>query len=204
MSIDRGVSSRSLAFNPVPLLPTGLLCSTRDRARASLEALRSILADLGLELAEEKTRVVDLEERGEGFDFLGFHFRKVESLRRKGRYFCARWPSKRAVGAAKERIRFLTERRLLLLPVGDVVRNLNRFLVGWQTFFCRGNSTEVFDHLDRFVRDRMARFLSRKHGRSGLRYGNMILARSGNLGLHRLVGTVRHGKGECRPAKGWG
>lgn len=170
-----------------------VLCPTGERARVALEALRSILASLGLELAEAKTRLVDLGERGQGFDFLGFHFRKVESFRRKGRYFCARWPSKRAVSAAKERIRFLTDRRLLLLPTGDVVRNLNRFLVGWQTFFCRGNSTRVFDHVDRFVLDRMARFLSKKHGRSGLRYGWMILSRSGYLGLHRLVGTVRYG-----------
>ena len=171
-----------------------ILCPTRERAQAALEALRSILADLGLELAEDKTRLVDLGERGQGFDFLGFHVRKVASFRRKGRSFCARWPSKQAVQAAKSRIRSLTDRRLLLLPVDDVVRNLNRFLVGWQTFFCRGNSTEVFDHVDRFVRDRMARFLSKKHGRSGLRYGYGILARSGNLGLHRLVGTVRNGK----------
>ncbi|MGH2689026.1 MAG: reverse transcriptase domain-containing protein [Actinomycetota bacterium] len=170
-----------------------ILCPTRERALSALEALRSILASLGLELAEEKTRLVDLGERGQGFDFLGFHHRRVESFRRKGRYFCARWPSKQAVRAAKDRIRFLTDRRLLFRPMGEVVRNLNRFLVGWQGFFCRGNSTQVFKHLDYFVLERMARFLSKRHGHSGNGYGLRILYESGYGALHRLVGTVRYG-----------
>jgi hypothetical protein len=40
---------------------------------AALAGLRALLADLGLELAEEKTRLVCLNEDGEGFDFVGFH-----------------------------------------------------------------------------------------------------------------------------------
>ena len=40
-------------------------------------ALRAILAELGLELKEAKTRIVHLREGGEGLDFLGFHHRYV-------------------------------------------------------------------------------------------------------------------------------
>jgi RNA-directed DNA polymerase len=39
-----------------------------------------LLAALGLELAEAKTRLVCLDREGEGFDFLGFHHRMADSF----------------------------------------------------------------------------------------------------------------------------
>ncbi len=47
------------------------------RPRRALAALTAILAELGLELKEAKTRIVHLREGGEGVDFLGFHHRWV-------------------------------------------------------------------------------------------------------------------------------
>jgi RNA-directed DNA polymerase len=82
-----------------------ILCPTKAKAQAALGALRLLLAELQLALAAAKTRLVKLEERGEGFDFLGFHHRLVEAFRRKGRYFCARWPSRKAMRAARGRIK---------------------------------------------------------------------------------------------------
>jgi RNA-directed DNA polymerase len=95
-----------------------VVCATRERAVAALAALRHIVAELGLEMKEAKTRTVNLREHGQGVDFLGYHHRWVESFTRKGRYFCARWPSDRAVRAARTQIRARTDRRLLMLPVG--------------------------------------------------------------------------------------
>ena len=42
--------------------------------------LREELAELQVEINEEKSRIVDLR-RGESFGFLGFDFRRVRSLR---------------------------------------------------------------------------------------------------------------------------
>ena len=70
-----------------------VLCPTRERAGQALAALAEILGGLGLALAPAKTSLVDLREPKAGFDFLGFHHRRVESFTRKGRYFLARWPS---------------------------------------------------------------------------------------------------------------
>jgi RNA-directed DNA polymerase len=170
-----------------------LLCPTKERADAALAALTEILAGLGLALASAKTRVVDLRAPGVGFDFLGFHHRRVESFTRKGKYFCARWPSERAVRAAKQRIRAQTHRRWNLLSVGEVVGRLNRFLCGWRNYFCHGNSTRVFHHLDRFTMERVARFVSDKHGHRGRNYGLRVLIDHDGLGVLRLVGSVRNG-----------
>src|SRR5207244_12203052 len=73
-----------------------VLCGTQAQAEAALAELRALLAELGLELAEAKTRLVCLNEEGEGFDFLGFHHWMV-GLRKPGRRFLARLPSARAM-----------------------------------------------------------------------------------------------------------
>lgn len=49
------------------------MCRTRAEAEAALASLRAILAELGLQLKDAKTRIVHLTEGGEGVDFLGFH-----------------------------------------------------------------------------------------------------------------------------------
>ena len=170
-----------------------ILSPTKERAEQALAVLAGILAELGLSLAPAKTSLVDLREPKAGFTFLGFHHRRVESFTRKGRFFCARWPSERAVRRAKERIRSHTDRRWLLLPVETIVERLNLFLVGWRGYFAYGNSTTVFHDLDEFVTERMARFVTKKHGYHGRNFGLMILRDHDNLGLKRLVGSVRHG-----------
>ncbi|HTT88046.1 MAG TPA: group II intron reverse transcriptase/maturase, partial [Acidimicrobiales bacterium] len=170
-----------------------ILCPTKERAEQALATLAQILAELGLSLAKAKTLLVDLRVPKAGFDFLGFHHRRVESFTHKGRYFCARWPSERAVRRAKERIRSHTDRRWLMRPVGDVVERLNLFLLGWRGYFAFGNSTTVFHDLDEFVAERVARFITKKHRHHGRNYGLRVLIDHEYLGLVRLVGSVRHG-----------
>src|SRR5215218_4428363 len=121
------------------------MCRTRAEAEAALVALRQILAELGLELKDAKTRIVHLEEGGEGVDFLGFHHRWVRARRARHVCFLARWPSPRAMRHARDRIREITDRRWLLRPVEDTVQELNQFLRGWAGYFRYGNSAHHFD-----------------------------------------------------------
>ncbi|MGH9092661.1 MAG: group II intron reverse transcriptase/maturase [Acidimicrobiales bacterium] len=170
-----------------------ILSPTKERAEQALATLAEILAELGLSLALAKTSLVDLREPKAGFVFLGFHHRRVESFTRKGRYFCARWPSERAVRRAKQRIRSETDRRWLMLPVEYVIERLNLFLRGWRGYFAFGNSTTVFHDLDEFVVERLARYITKKHGHHGRNYGLRVVIDHEYLGLVRLVGSVRHG-----------
>ena len=45
--------------------------------------------------------------------------------------FLARWPSRKAMKHARDRIRELTDRRRLLIAVDEIVQDVNRFLRGW-------------------------------------------------------------------------
>ena len=91
------------------------------------------------------------------------------------------------------KIRSHTDRQWLLLPVEDIVERLNLFLRGWRGYFAYGNSTTVFHDLDEFTVERLARFISNKHGHHGRGYGLRVLIDHKYLGLVRLVGSVRHG-----------
>ena len=74
-----------------------VLCPTRRRARRPNDGSGAVLAELGLRLHPDKTRIVCLARGEEGFDFLGFHHRKVESWKWRGRWYLHRWPSDRAM-----------------------------------------------------------------------------------------------------------
>ena len=104
--------------------------------------------------------------------------------------FLARWPSKRAVQHARDRIRFLTMRARLVAPVEQVVGELNLFLRGWAGFFRFGNSAWVFDEIRSYAVMRVALFTAKqhKHGRS---WGFAQVYRSSDsLGLVSLNGIV--------------
>jgi group II intron reverse transcriptase/maturase len=171
-----------------------ILCRTRAQAEAAMVQLRALLAELRLELAEDKTRIVCVNEEGRGFDFLGFHHRMVQSFSKPGFRFLARWPSARAMQAARQKISELTDRRLLLLPLEDVVANLNRFLAGWAGYFRRGNSTTQFHKLDLYTAERLARWIGKRHkARRPLHYGFWRLRQERYFGLRPLVGRVHYG-----------
>ena len=109
------------------------MCRTRQEAERALAALTAILAELGLELKPAKTRIVHLREGGEGVDFLGFHHQWVRGNTPRSRHLCflARWPSRQATQRARDRIREITDRSRLLVPVETIVQDVNRFLRGW-------------------------------------------------------------------------
>jgi hypothetical protein len=126
-----------------------VLCATREQAEAALGRLRDLLAELGLEPKAAKTRIVHLTEGGEGFDFLGFHHRLVRGRTPRSAHltFLARWPSRKATQRARDRIREITDRKRLLVPVEDIVAELNRFLRGWAGYFRYGNSARVLGQI---------------------------------------------------------
>jgi RNA-directed DNA polymerase len=170
-----------------------VVCRTRGQADAALARLTTLLAGLGLQPKPEKTRIVQLVEGEPGFDFLGFHHRLVRSrpLRdASGLVFLARWPSRRAVQHARDRIRFLTMRARLAAPVEQVVAEVNLFLRSWAGYFRFGNSAKVFDEVRSYAVMRIALFVAKRHQR-GRSWGFAQMYRSPvQLGLISLNGIV--------------
>jgi group II intron reverse transcriptase/maturase len=177
-----------------------VMCRTRTEAEAALTALRRVLAELGLELKDAKTRIVHLREGGEGVDFLGFHHRWVRARGARHVCFLARWPSRRGMQHARDQIRDMTDRRWLLRPVDETVQKVNAFLRGWAGYFRYGNSARQFDAISNYAAGRLTLLVAKRHKRSQ-GYGWSVLAFQSpdRLGLIDLTGTVV----APRPHRSW-
>ncbi len=171
-----------------------VLCPTADAARNAQRRAETVLGDLGLRLSPEKTRIVELTRGKEGFDFLGFHMRKVESWRWRGKFYLQRWPSAQAMSSIRAKIRALTTRRYTEMALSAVVDRLNPVLRGWGNYFRVGNSARKFNQIDSYVHERLAILATNKHQRSGRRWATEYnVAWFQRLGVHTLNGSVRYG-----------
>jgi group II intron reverse transcriptase/maturase len=168
-----------------------IMSRTERAAREGLRRVGLILARLGLTLHPAKTRVVDVRDGRQGFDFLGFHHRTVESWRWRGKRYLQRWPGSRAMHGLRDRVKAITALRYRLKEsVEPLVAELNAVLRGWGAYFRVGNASRQFQQLDSYVRERLALFLSKKARRPGRRWESHSLAFFRTLGLHELSGTV--------------
>ena len=171
-----------------------ILCRSEADARAALDWLRSRAAALHLVLHPDKTRMVDLREGTDGFDFLGFHVRLVRSWRYQ-RWYCQRWPSRRAMSAIRAKVKGITAPRARLRwPIHEIVSELNPVIRGWGQFFRVGNSARKFTQVDSYVHERLALFDSKKRRKSGRRWAQVhTYGWFHSLGVYALSGTIQHG-----------
>jgi group II intron reverse transcriptase/maturase len=180
-----------------------VMCRSRQQAEAALERLTVLLGDLGLAPKAAKTRIVHLVAGGQGLDFLGFHNRLVRGRTpRSARLrFLARWPARKATQHARERIRAITARSRLLVPVERIVEELNSFLRGWAGYFRFGNSALMLGQIRNYALTRLALWLSKRGKRRRARGWGMtqVLNSPDHLGLISLDGIVV----PPRPFRAW-
>jgi group II intron reverse transcriptase/maturase len=171
-----------------------VLCPNAERAREAQRRAAVVLAGLGLRLSPEKTRIVELTRGKEGFEFLGFHLRKVESWKWRGKFYLQRWPSARAMNSIRSKIRALTDRRYTEMPIASVVDRLNPVLRGWGNYFRTGNSARKFNQIDSYVHERLAILACNKHQLSGRKWDSRFNGEwFRRLGVHTLKGTIHYG-----------
>ena len=131
--------------------------------KAVAKRLREELAKLGVEVNEEKSRVVDLA-KGESFGFLGFEFRRIRSLGGVWRAQYAPKLKKRTALLQKLKEIF---RRFQSEPAGRVVQLINPILRGWVNYFAVGHSSRCFSFVRDWVEKKMRRHLMRARQRRG-------------------------------------
>jgi len=142
--------------------------------------LREELAKLQVEVNEEKSRKVDLQQSG-SFGFLGFEFRRTRS--RRGRWMPLLLPKgkKRTALLGKLKEIFGASRSQ---PVGGVIEKINPILRGWVKYFAIGHSSRCFSYIRYWVEKKIRRHLARACQRQGFgwkRWGREWLYRT--LGL---------------------
>ncbi len=158
-----------------------VLCRSREEAEEALALVEAQVVARGLRLHPEKTHVVDLQEPGAGFDFLGYHFTRT-----------TRWPRKKSLKKLKEAIRQKT-RRTNGASLEKIIADVNRTLRGWMEYFKHSNKW-TFRPIDSWVRRRLRSILRKRSGRKGIsrgrdhnRWPNAFFERHG---LYSLVAAV--------------
>jgi RNA-directed DNA polymerase len=133
-----------------------VLCK-RD-ARAALTRIRVLFAKIGLEINGSKTSV--RRARQESFDFLGYTFKMLRSIK-TGKPYPGAVPAGKAIKRLKKTVRHQLH-RANMNPIDEVVERLNRTLRGWANYFRYGSVLRVRQNLDRFIYDRVRYFLARR------------------------------------------
>jgi RNA-directed DNA polymerase len=132
-----------------------ILTHTESEARQALHLLQEWTTRRGLTLHPEKTRLIDVTVKGEGFDFLGYRFQNGH-----------KWPRKKSMDKLKETIRQRTP-RLTGRSMGAIIAGLNPVLRGWFEYFKHSAKTRLRE-VDQFVRRRLRSMLRIREGFRGV------------------------------------
>ncbi len=120
---------------------------------------------LGLELNREKTRIVNLREKGASLDFLGYTFRYDLDLRGGAHRYLNMFPSKKALSRQRAKLREVTSPKMCFKPVPVLIEELNSQLRGWSNYFGQGYPRKAFREINHYVRQRLFCHLSRRSQR---------------------------------------
>ena len=158
-----------------------ILCPAGVGSQA-LEAVRHLMARLGLTVNEKKTRLVKLP--AERFDFLGYTVGRF--FGRDGRPYWGTCPSKKALKRLLLRIHDATTSRWNAKDVQSRIEELNPLLRGWAGYFSQGPVGRVYRLIDDYTKRRLRIWLMRKHGKKGTGYRQYS-----NQFLHETLGLIR-------------
>jgi group II intron reverse transcriptase/maturase len=186
--LDHGVNERCKGWAEMHRYADDfVICCRPGRSGEIMDRLKRWLDAKGLKLNEAKTRVVDI--RHEGMDFLGFNITWRLSKRR--RYYPHVEPSSKSQAALRQKLREHLNHWTLWRPVRENVARVNRVLRGWAGYFHYRNSSAAMDDAMSYARDRLRRWVWRKHACSRGLWTHYPDSRLGDLyGLHEMPITA--------------
>ncbi|MGD0659471.1 MAG: group II intron maturase-specific domain-containing protein [Syntrophorhabdales bacterium] len=167
-----------------------LVSGSYEDASKEAEELAAYLKDTAkLELSKEKTKITPIMK---GFDFLGHRV----FIMRHARYgYSPRIEiQKRKVLDVRYRIKQWTTGSTTVVSLAEILRRINPIVRGWSHFFRYGiGAKRTFYGIDWYVRDRLWRWMRKKHPDARVREIMRYLRRS----LHQRGRKVwREGKEE--------
>jgi len=168
-----------------------LLCQSAEEAEEALRQVRNWTQENGLQLHPEKTRIVDMTESEQGFDFLGYHFHTSGEKKE-----IKRWVSRKSEKKFKDSIRAKT-RKCNGQSMEAIIADVNRTLRGWFEYFKHSNRY-TFQRLDSWIRRRLRTILRKRSKRQGGAWGwdnkkwpNAFFEERGLFSLYRNLEILR-------------
>ena len=125
---------------------------SEETAKEIEELIKPFLKERGLELSESKTLISHIDD---GFDFLGWNFRKY-----KGKLLIK--PSKDSISKVTRKISDIIKRGKAWKQE-DIVSNLNPIITGWSNYHQPVVSKQTFSKLDDRLWGMLWRWAKRRH-----------------------------------------
>lgn len=169
-----------------------IMCWSKESAMESIKAVKAIMDKLELHINREKSKLVDLQNGREGFDFLGLHHRKYP-IRKKGGitiYVMSHVPSKKAMQKMRTRIKEYTKpRNKLFWEMKDMVEGLNPILRGFRNYYLLSpKGKKWLKKIDWYVQERLTLFWNKKKNKGRRHVGIGEVWRLTKYALLKLTG----------------
>lgn len=183
-----------------------LFCETEEEVTRAGNIAKSVIESLGLEVAMNKTKVVDF--KNDDFDFLGFHFNHWKTSK-KGNDYYSIVPTEKSIKTFKKAIKDKTQRKWTK-PKEEWIKDINPIIVGKTNYYLNVyKALKVFegriqthcvihamsaylDKMDSYVRQRLRMCMLHKHPTVRKAYG---MCYKWNLEFFACIGLV--------PSKWW-
>ena len=154
-----------------------LFCETEEEVTRTGNIAKSVIESLGLEVAMNKTKVVDF--KNDDFDFLGFHFNHWKTSK-KGNDYYSIVPTEKSIKTFKKAIKDKTQ-RTWTKPKEEWIKDANPIIVGKTNYYLNVyKPLKVFEghmqthcviramskhleRMDKYVRQRLRMCMIHKH-----------------------------------------
>ena len=145
-----------------------------NEAKAVMRMLKERLGKYGLELAEDKTRILPIgryKGTKEDFDFLGFTFYNTKT--RGGKYRLGIRTSKKKLKAKKQTVKAWLRTRLTM-PVARTMELINLSLAGHYNYYGVNGNFHAIQTFWKYVKYATYRMLNRRDQKGKFRYSKFL------------------------------
>lgn len=123
------------------------------------EMIKNFLSIRGLELSDEKTIITNIKD---GFDFLGWNFRKFDDKKLLIR------PSIKSIRKFTNKVRnFISKNKAIKQE--DLIKKLNPMIRGWGNYHQGAVSKDIFSDVDNDIHEALWNWAIRRHGKQSLK-----------------------------------
>ena len=183
-------------------------CTSQAQAEQVLDAIGRRLAECGLQLHPDKTRIVYCKQDGrpgshehESFDFLGYTFRPRKAMTKTGTVFVSFLPavSTTAAKSLRQRIRSWRINRRSDKSLQEIAEFINPIVRGWVNYYGRFYRSRLGSTVLQQINDYLIRWAMQKYKplrrrrRKTIRFLARIARSNPDLFVHWQVVPIKAG-----------
>ena len=143
---------------------TVIICKNKKSVNHAQSLLQYIMGKLDLRLHPVKTKIVNMWDGTEGFDFLGLHHRRFLKINKKGNRYgeTYQYPSKKAMKKMKRTVKESINQRYLLVKTEELIKVLNPKITGWRNYYKTRNDRKWMRAIDWYILCTFCRWNNKK------------------------------------------